>query len=398
MRSFIVLILVAVTVWPAYAQQTNEPGCRDVAYEVDRVLRARGHNEVNVSRTFDGHVLVRYDDRTSRQPLRELMHVERIVADALPNCPDVTIRAYRYGVAVAGTASPNGNWRSVKGLRVDLEVETLFGYQADFFETPYRAHVALAPRLRVWWPSGLAFTTQVALPLYNKVGRWGSAYYSEPWINRASIGVRKAVRSNVLASVSGGLFDRNRYGADVQAYWTSTEQPIAIGIRLSLTGYYSLEGGTWGSTSLNMPTGYVDGTVWLPWYNLRMRGRAGLFLEQYTTKWRPGELLYATPGFKGELTRVFGETEVTLAGTAARRMVYPGIRIGIPLSPKRGISRGRVAAYLSPRFEGPWDYGRVVRGKSTGFINPERGETFESGLDVWPMLRYASPWMQEALK
>lgn len=405
MRIYILLILTALAALPAHAQQDATRGCRDVGYEAERIVTAKGHEEVRVSRTAEGGVQLHYADRISRQPLRTLLEIEDALADALPACPGITVQAFRYGIPVASegighapAASASPQWRSLKGPRVDLEVETLFGYQVDFFETPYRIHVALAPRLRLWWPSGLAITAQYAVPVYNKVGRWGSAYYSNPFLNRASIGIRRAVGRSVLASVSGGLFERNRYGGDAQAYWVSKTYPISIGVRLSMTGYYSLQHGSWSSTSPAEPTGYVDGTMWLPWYNLRIRGRAGWLLEQYTDRWRPGEYLYNTAGLKGDLTRMFGETEVTFSGTYLNNVLYPGIRIGIPLAPRRGVSRGRAAAYISPRFDGPWDYGRVVRGNSTGFQNPERGETFESGLDVWPMLRYTSPWMRDVVR
>ena len=136
----------------------------------------------------------------------------------------------------------------------------------------------------------------------------------------------------------------------------------------------------------------LDGTIYLPWYNLRLRGRTGQFIREIN-HFRPGEDVKINPGTSGEITRIFGEIEIGLFMFYDGFDLFPGFRFAIPLSTKRGLRAGRFAAYSNRRMYIPYDLGRVIIGslngnELTGFIRPTRGELHRTEVDIWPDLNW----------
>jgi hypothetical protein len=345
-----------------------------------------------------GERWVVYEDRVSRQPLREALRLsERTRAD-LTRCDITGVRPERFGMRLpaldaAGSplAAAPGLGRAAKGVHLDLEVELLYNFAIDYPVDWFRDRIAIGPKVKVWWPGGLVLAAQYAIPVRNQLPEKHAQYWSDPYPNMLMAGFRRQISENWIGAVSGGFYERNRYGGDFQLYWMSDRWPIVIGGRAGMTGYWAMDGGELITGPLDTFTGYLDGTVYLPWYNIRLRGRTGQFIREINQLRRPGEDVKVNPGTSGEITRMFGEIEIGFHAFYDGFLAFPGFRFAAPLSPRRGVKRGRVAVYPTRQHYVPYDLGRVVRGQITGFIRPKRGELQRTEVDIWPDLRWLTP-------
>lgn len=342
-----------------------------------------------------------YEDRVSRQPLRAVAVLAEGLEDDLDLCGIDGMQAQRFGLSLPAF-SFNGDvmslsdgpslQRGARGVQVDLEVELLYNFAIDYPVDWFRDRIAIGPKLKVWWPSGVMFAAQYAIPIRNQIPNPHADYWDKPYPNVLMGGFRKQLTRNWIGAASAGLYDRNRYGWDTQLYWISDRWPIVIGGRAGMSGYWSFFEGEFQSGPLKYFNGYLDGTIFLPWYNIRLRGRTGQFVREIN-HFRPGEDVKRNLGTSGEVTRMFGEVEIGLHLFYDGFYVFPGFRFAVPLSPRKGLNRGRLSVYPTRQHYVPYDLGRVVRGEITGFIRPDRGEIHRTDVDVWPELRMLAPWM-----
>ncbi len=394
------LVLAALWVLPTVsAQETTMP--MQACGVVPKEFRNLGPAHMT---EIDSETWIVYEDRVSRQPLR---HSQRVLEQSrgwLEACGIAGIAPHRFGIAIPSLAVDRSsisrsNVDSIKapaiGLYVDMELELLYnfavGYQGDWI----RDRIALGPKLKLWWSSGVMVSTQVAIPIRNQLPERNAEYWSKPYLNVLMAGIRRQLAPNWIGAVSAGFYERNRYGGDFQLYWISEGWPIVLGGRVSASGYWSFSDGELERGPVNFWTGYLDGTVYLPWYNIRLRGRTGQFIREISQFRRPGEDVKLNPGSSGEITRMFGETEIGLHAFYDGFNIYPGFRFAVPLSPPRGLKRGRVAVYPTRQQYVPHDLGRVVRGELTGFVRPNRGELHRTDLDIWSDLRILAPAMRK---
>lgn len=386
---------------PATGQDgnTSARGCDAVLAELEKL----GPSQLVDS--FNGIWMV-YEDRVSRQPLRRAIQIQEERSDALAGCDIAGFAPRRFGLSLPAFTS-DGEMVSDKrapstrlshGLQVDLELELLYNFAIDYPEDWLRDRIALAPKVKLWWPSGVLISAQYALPIRNQQPERHAQYWSKPYPNVLMAGVRRQLSPQWVGSLSAGFYDRNRYGGDFQLYWMSNRWPLVLGGRASASGYWSFSDGELERGRINFWTGYLDGTLFLPWYNIRLRGRTGQFIREINQYRRPGEDVKLNPGTSGEVTRMFGEVEIGLHGFYDGYNIYPGFRFAAPLSPRKGIKRGRVAFYPARQLYVPYDLGRVVRGKNTGYVRPDRGELHRTDLDIWPDLRLLSPVMRERFR
>ena len=280
-----------------------------------------------------------------------------------------------------------------RGMHVDLEIELLYNFAIDYQPDWFRDRIAIGPKLKLWWPSGLMIAGQYAIPVRNQLPELHAEYWSKPYPNVLMAGFRKQFSPNWIGAVSAGFYERNRYGGDFQLYWMSERWPIVLGGRAGMTGYWSFDDGKLNTGPVNFFNGYLDGTVYLPWYNLRVRGKMGQFVREINQVRRPGQDVKRNPGTSGEITRMFGEIEIGFHAFYDGFVVFPGFRFAAPLSPNKGLKKGRVAVYPTRQLYVPYDLGRVQPGNTTGFVRPKRGELHRTDLDIWSDLRVLTPYI-----
>ena len=399
MSRLLISALLALIAWtPVQAQDdgASSSECDTVLSTIERLGPSR-------LASLDGGTWVVYEDRISRQPLRRALQLVGETHDALEGCGIEGIAPQRFGMRLPALRRDGETMTlaqsaafpsSASGLHLDLELELLYNFAIDYPEDWFRDRIALAPKVKFWWPNGLIFSAQYAFPIRNQQPERHAQYWSSPYPNMLMAGLRKRLAPNWIGAVSTGFYERNRYGGDAQLYWISERWPIVLGGRVSATGYWSYSDGELERSAVDFWTGYVDGTLYLPWHNIRLRARSGQFYREISQFKRQGEDIKLFPGTSGEITRMFGETEIGLHAFYNGSVVYPGFRFAAPLSPRRGLKRGRVAAYPTRQHYVPYDLGRVVRGKNTGFVRPKRGELHRTELDIWGDLRMLAPEMR----
>ena len=403
MSRLLISALVALIAWtPVQAQDdgASSSECDTVLSTIERLGPTR-------LASLDGGTWLVYEDRISRQPLRRALQLVGETHDELEACGIEGIAPQRFGLSLPAV-SLDGDAVALEqsaafptatsGLNMDLELELLYNFAIDYPVDWFRDRTAIAPKAKLWWPNGLMFSAQYAFPVHNQQRERNAQYWSDPYPNVLMAGLRKRLAANWIGAVSTGLFERNRYGGDLQLYWISERWPVVLGGRVSATGYWSYADRSFQRTPVDHWTAFLDATYYLPWHNIRVRGRTGQFFREVSQFEFRGEQIKLYPGTSGEVARVFGETEIGLYAFYNGTYIYPGFRFALPLSSKRGVKRGRLAAYPSRRLDIPFDLGRVVPGELTGIIRPRRGEVFRTDLDIWDDLRMLAPAMTERFR
>ncbi len=403
MRPFLSLLFLGLLVAPVSQAQSSlgtDPVCADLIADVERL----GPTSIQ-SRGPESWVV--FEDRVSRQPLRSALEWVEENRAAMSQCRLAGIAPQRFGLrapALRADGQPLSMreqasfGRAASGVQIDLEVELLYNFAIDYPVDWFRDRIAIGPKVRVWWPSGLVLAAQYAFPIRNQLPEQHADYWEKPYPNVLMAGFRRQIAPNWIGAISGGFFERNRYGGDLQLYWISERWPVVIGGRAGMSGYWAFDDGELITGPVNFFNGYLDGTVYLPWHNLRLRGRTGQFIREINQFRRPGEDVKRNPGTSGELTRIFGEIEFGLHLFYDGHYVFPGFRFAAPLSPRKGLKRGRIAAYPTRQHYVPYDLGRAIRGEITGFIRPNRGEIHDTGVDIWNDLRMLAPHMLPVLE
>ena len=399
MRQILLLLFICLLVAaPSRAQSSValDPICADLIADIERLGPTTIQNRGPES-------WVVFEDRVSRQPLRNALEWVEENRAVLSQCRLAGIAPQRFGLrtpALRADGQPLSMreqasfGRAASGVQIDLEVELLYNFAIDYPVDWFRDRIAVGPKLKVWWPNGVMFAAQYAIPIRNQLPNPHAQYWNDPYPNLLMAGFRRQVAPSWVGAISGGFFERNRYGGDLQLYWISERWPVVIGGRAGMSGYWAFDDGELITGPVNFFNGYLDGTVYLPWYNLRLRGRTGQFLREINQLDRPGEVVKRNPGTSGEVTRMFGEVEIGLHLFYDGFYVFPGFRFAAPLSPRKGLKRGRVSVYPTRQHYVPYDLGRVVRGEITGFIRPERGEIHSTQVEIWDDLRMLAPYMQ----
>ena len=320
-------------------------------------LTAEGFEAVAACATVEG-VVVTYEDRRYRYDVRALDRAAAITgsqgASEQPfrlvptrnGVPIVSVDATASGALRAGTLDtghlptsvPRRPWPSL-----DLVLHPLVRLAFGDFDEPVRADLGVAPTALIdLWP-GARVTAQVLVPFVERADEETQGI--RPGIVAGHQEWRLPFAS--FARVSAGLFTRDRYGVDLTTTTYLANGRAAVTLRAGRTGFARLTDGTWQYSALDLTTASAQvSAVIAPTYGLSTGVTAGRFLS--------GEA-----GVRVDLSRTFGETDVSVFGLTSGGEPNVGGRISIPLPVRRHARPGRVRARLADAFEAEYRYRRV---------------------------------------
>jgi hypothetical protein len=265
-------------------------------------------------------------------------------------------------------------WRALSGVarasgsagRVDVVVHPWFQAIFGAYDNPVASRTGVAPELRMDVRPGLRLSAQLLVTLQDDVPT------GESRLRPGQVTVNQVVRlpRNVFVSATAGVFNPDRYGADVEGRAFLAGGRVTAGAELGVTGAASYARGGWERTPVRDRTALLDVGWRVVPYDLLLRATAGVFLEDER-------------GVRVDVARRFGELEIGWFLVASDVGENGGFVLRIPLVPRTygGPAPLRVRAAESYR----WQY------RYRGFVPGGARYTTGSGLmDAFPLLNPAA--------
>jgi hypothetical protein len=366
-------------------------------------IRIAGTGLEGVAASRAGAALtVAYENRTFRHPATALGLVWRH-ATAGASAPDTLWGIERrLGLAcaafpcVAGEAPrrviypgdrsfpapPAGRrWGSTE-QSLDFGLRPLWSYELGRIFDPVLIRLELSPEVRIEpWPGARARASLI-IPLRDDF----EADETHPDIDRVRPGVTTLEQyawlpASCLASLSGGLFDDNRYGGSV-----GLARPLGGGLawldaQADLTGFVAFtDSGTLYSTPSHW-SGFAGATIRAPDLPLSLRLRAARFL-------------YGDRGVEVQLQRSLGDLDVALFAQRVEGDNIGGVRLVLPLPPLDRTTGSPVRVQLADRFA--VDYRNEVGVAGTYLSGTASREELMRSLDPSSLAAYRARFLRAA--
>lgn len=200
--------------------------------------------------------------------------------------------------------------------RMDVVVHPWFQAVFGDFDNPVASRTGVAPELRMDVRPGLSVSAQVLVTLQDDVPT------GESRVRPGLVTVNQRVRlpRNVFVSATAGLFNSDRYGADVETRVYFARGRLSAGAQLGLTGRASYAREGWDRTPMRDETALVDVAWHVRPYDLLLRATGGAFLADER-------------GVRVDVARRFGELEIGWFLMASEEGNNGGLVLRIPLLP-----------------------------------------------------------------
>lgn len=202
--------------------------------------------------------------------------------------------------------------------RPDLTVYPTLFLENTSLDKLYRYAVALAPAIEMPLWKGAEITAQVIFPVVTNQN--GELKTIRPGFVTFRQGVY--LKKNWHAWVTGGLFNNNRMGGNVEAMWRSPKGRWELGGRLGATVWSLFDEDGWTITNKPKLDAAIYGRVYIPGWNTELYGSVNRFV-------------YGDYGATGEVIRHFGEYTVGLYAMVAGGDINGGFSFAIPLPGKK---------------------------------------------------------------
>lgn len=203
-------------------------------------------------------------------------------------------------------------------LKPDFVVYPSLFLENTSFDKLYRYAVSLAPALQMHLWKGSELTAQVILPIATNQN--GELKQIRPGFVTLKQGMY--LKNNWYAYLTAGLFNNNRMGADMEAFWRSKKGRWEIGGRVGATVWSLFDEDGWTITNKPKIDAAIYGKVYIPQWNTEAYASVNRFV-------------YGDYGVMGEINRHFGEYTVGLYAMVAGGDINGGFSFAIPLPGKK---------------------------------------------------------------
>jgi hypothetical protein len=245
---------------------------------------------------------------------------------------EVSMNVESYYEQITKIASKNST-KFKADIIVSPQMKARFGNFDKIAET----QINIAPELRTSLWKGMSFSAQAILPLHNELDSLGN--YVRPGL----VTVNQLVRLpfNTFASGTLGYFTENRLGVDLEIKSFFLEGKFSLGASLGYTQetFYSKD--TWYYSDKKNFTHLTSASYRNPQLDLNFKVSYGKFLMQ-------------DKGWRFDIARQFGETEIGFYGTRTNFGNNAGFNFSIPIFPSKYWKIKSVR--IRPTESFPWEY------------------------------------------
>lgn len=252
-------------------------------------------------------------------------------------------------------------------FKTDVVVIPVWSAKFGNFDNPVESNINLIPELNATLAKGLTFKGQMIIPIQNDF-----FFVAErETIRPGSITLNQFVSltDNFYLNITGGCFDKNRAGLNLDVKKVFGEGQFEIGTNVGFTGYYSFTG---------IETEFYDQQKYL---TLILNSQYRYKPYDLLIRMDVGNFLFNVPAIQFEVLRQFGEVEIGFFAIATQDDYDGGFRFSIPIPPPKYTKMKWLRVRPSDSFK--WKY------RAKGF--PQNGVTYNTGYSLTEDLMEYNP-------
>lgn len=225
-------------------------------------------------------------------------------------------------------------------FKFDLVVYPDIAFRNIKLERMYDWLVNISPAIEFSAWKGMKFTGQVIFPLVNQYGE----QYKEIRPGFLTLSQQVRLPSQWFAKATVGIFDQNRWGADLKVFHPFRNERFALRMQAGLTGASSFQQWQWYYSTPKRITYSLGTQYYNPRYNVQCNLSAGRYLA--------GDY-----GARADLMRHFRYTTIGFFGIKTNRSEWNGgFYFTIALPPYKQ-KRNRVRVTTAPYFDIEYNQG-----------------------------------------
>jgi len=246
--------------------------------------------------------------------------------------------------------------------RVDVTVRPGVAFQLGNYDDRLKINVNLLPELSTTLWRGGRLLVQALAPLHDEIG----LYTDEVRLSRAVLNQWLRLPGDGFASFSTGGFHPDRYGAAAECGYYFFDRHVHLGAAAEYSGFLLYQDKKWNYSPLGRWTYRAQGKYIFSQIDL-------IVGVQYA------EYLHEDHGWQIEATRIWGDAEIGVYGAKTNIDRFGGVRLKIPLPPKRSSRPARLRV-VSP---GTLQLGYQATNEVYTIGGPvETGVTISTGQDL----------------
>lgn len=213
------------------------------------------------------------------------------------------------------TRNTSAEWNRVKNIKrrnssqfkVDLVFYPEIYLRNIKLEKMYDFMINLSPAIEMSLWRGMMLRGQIVLPLYNEYGE----QFEEIRPQYVTVSQEFRLSHDWFLTATAGLFNRGRWGGDIQAVHYFRNERFAVRGRLGLTGPYDFDNFTFHYGTPKRLTWSVGGEYYLPRFNLQFNGEVGQFIGR-------------DYGVRGDMRRHFKHASIGLFASKSNKGSFSG--------------------------------------------------------------------------
>lgn len=213
------------------------------------------------------------------------------------------------------TRNTNSEWQKVKNnkrqnrsqFKVDLVFYPEIYLRNIKLEKMYDFLINLSPAIEMSLWRGMMIRGQVILPIYNGYGEQFESIRPQ----YVTLSQEFRIGDRWFVTATGGIFNRGRWGGDIQAVHYLKNERFALKGRLGLTGPYDFDNFTFNYGTPKRLTWSIGGEYYYPRFNLQFNGEVGQFIGR-------------DYGVRGDVRRHFKHVSIGLFGAKSNKGSFSG--------------------------------------------------------------------------
>lgn len=317
-------------------------------------LETQGFEHLLVRQRSDSTVIVHYENRIYRNEFYAAGVVVALAHDlvpdsgglvlvpsrrALPMCELVVdLPAYRRWV-VNSEGEPPAHLVRVRDVseslplwglemkrpgtgKIDLMIAPSFSVYLGNYDDRFKAFFQLMPVVSTSLWRGAALYVEGAIPIHNDVNYQYYRFKEYAQLSKAAVNQMLRLPGNVLASVSYGVFNPNRWGIGAEVTKLLFQRRLAIGYSIEHTGFLLYYDNVWNYSKWNLTTSQL----YAIYYCDALNSQFGISHNRYVMQ---------DSGWMFEFSRNFHESSVGAFVGSTEFDKYGGLMIKFPLSRKK---------------------------------------------------------------
>jgi len=340
-------------------------------FEISEVLSEHGFENIHAAESDSGGLVVYYENRMYRDELFAagvvMALIDSLAADqenvilipsrrAFPVCElQVQLGAYRNFIAEREDAGSKPSFVSVGDVRekptvarrdlkspsfgkIDLTVYPTFSVYLGNYDDRFKLFFALMPVVSTTLWKGAAAYVEASIPLYNDVNYQYFRFIDYPQLSKAAVSQIVRLPFNVLASLSYGIYNPNRYGWAGEVNKAFLHRHLDIGYSFEYTGFLLYYDKVWNYSK----QGLLTSKAYAIYYSNFLNCQFGVSYNQYVMK---------DAGWLFEFSRNYGETTVGAFAGSTPIDKFGGIALRFPFSRSKKNKPKAVRAVLPNYYE-----------------------------------------------